>query len=356
MNPDTDPPRRGSARLRRRWIEEWEPEDGGFWETKGKSIALHTLAITTANLMMAFAVWFVVSALVVRLDKVGFDLSTTQLFWLAAMPGLAGGTFRILHTFLVPVFGTRDRREPLDRVAAPSPRRLVLRRSEPRHAVLGVPRPRVPRRARRRQLLLVHAVDEPLLPEAAAGHRARDPGRDRQLRRQPRPVPDAVGDRVRARRQRPGDRQGRGRLAPERRADLDPVRRLLRRPRLAPAPQRARAGERARADRHLPRQAHVDDDVAVRDDLRLVRGLRGDVPADDQGGLRWVRRRARSAHVRVPRAARRLDRAGRGRPARGPLRRRPADPGLGDRPARVRRSASRSSCSPSRRTTSSGSC
>jgi len=30
-----------------------------------------------------------------------------QLFWLAAMPGLAGGTLRLVHMFLIPIFGTR---------------------------------------------------------------------------------------------------------------------------------------------------------------------------------------------------------------------------------------------------------
>jgi NNP family nitrate/nitrite transporter-like MFS transporter len=89
------------------WLAEWAPEDETFWETTGKRIAWRTLRVTTANLTMAFAVWFLVSALVVRLPNVGFDLSTSQLFWLAAMPGLAGGTLRIVHTFLTPVFGTR---------------------------------------------------------------------------------------------------------------------------------------------------------------------------------------------------------------------------------------------------------
>ncbi len=89
------------------WLERWEPEDSAFWESEGKAIAWRTLRITTANLTMAFAVWFVVSALVVRLEDAGFDFSTTQLFWLAAMPGLAGGTFRIFHTFLTPLAGTR---------------------------------------------------------------------------------------------------------------------------------------------------------------------------------------------------------------------------------------------------------
>ena len=94
---------RGSAT----WLERWEPEDDAFWESQGRATAWRTLRITTANLTMAFAVWFVVSALVVRLEDAGFDFSTTQLFWLAAMPGLAGGTFRIFHTFLTPLAGTR---------------------------------------------------------------------------------------------------------------------------------------------------------------------------------------------------------------------------------------------------------
>ena len=42
-----------------------------------------------------------------RLPGVGFKLSSSQLFWLAALPGLAGGTLRIVHTFLVPLYGTR---------------------------------------------------------------------------------------------------------------------------------------------------------------------------------------------------------------------------------------------------------
>jgi NNP family nitrate/nitrite transporter-like MFS transporter len=89
------------------WLDRWEPEDESFWENQGKAIAWKTTWITTSNLVMAFVVWFVVSALVVRLDDIGFDLSTTQLFWLAAMPGLAGGTLRIVHTFLIPIYGTR---------------------------------------------------------------------------------------------------------------------------------------------------------------------------------------------------------------------------------------------------------
>lgn len=89
------------------WLKQWEPENPEFWASTGKGIAYRTLAITTANLMLAFIVWFVVSALVVRLPQIGFKLSTDELFWLTAMPGLAGGTLRLVHMFLTPVYGTR---------------------------------------------------------------------------------------------------------------------------------------------------------------------------------------------------------------------------------------------------------
>ncbi|MCB1632899.1 MAG: MFS transporter, partial [Pseudomonadales bacterium] len=42
-----------------------------------------------------------------KLPSVGFDFSTNQLFWLAAMPGLSGATLRIFYSFMVPVFGGR---------------------------------------------------------------------------------------------------------------------------------------------------------------------------------------------------------------------------------------------------------
>jgi len=92
----------------RAWLERWTPEDATFWKETGSRVAWRTLTITTASLVLSFASWFAMSAIVVRLPNVGFKFDTKQLFWLAAMPGLAGGTLRILHTFLVPIFGTRN--------------------------------------------------------------------------------------------------------------------------------------------------------------------------------------------------------------------------------------------------------
>lgn len=90
-----------------KWLTKWQPEDKNFWETEGEKTAWKTLWITTIALIFSFATWFVMSAIVVKLPGLGFKYSKDQLFWLAAMPGLAAGILRIIHTFLLPIYGTR---------------------------------------------------------------------------------------------------------------------------------------------------------------------------------------------------------------------------------------------------------
>jgi len=89
------------------WLTKWDPEENHFWNTEGEKVAWRTLWVTTIALTLSFATWFMVSAIVVKLPGIGFKFTQGQLFWLAAMPGLAAGTLRIVHTFLLPVFGTR---------------------------------------------------------------------------------------------------------------------------------------------------------------------------------------------------------------------------------------------------------
>jgi NNP family nitrate/nitrite transporter-like MFS transporter len=89
------------------WLTNWKPEDNEFWKTEGKSVAWKTLIITTLSLLFSFATWFMMSAVVTKLPGIGFSFTTGQLFWLAAMPGLAGGTLRLIHMFLIPIYGTR---------------------------------------------------------------------------------------------------------------------------------------------------------------------------------------------------------------------------------------------------------
>lgn len=90
-----------------RALSRWEPEDPAFWQQEGAAVARRNLWISVPALILAFAVWMVWSVVVVNLPQVGFRLSTNQMFWLAALPGLAGATLRVFYAFMVPVFGGR---------------------------------------------------------------------------------------------------------------------------------------------------------------------------------------------------------------------------------------------------------
>lgn len=86
------------------WLTSWTPEDPQQWDSRR---AWKTLWITTFSLTLAFITWFLVSALAPILNSIGFQLTTSQLYWLAAMPGLAGGSLRLMWMFLPPLAGTR---------------------------------------------------------------------------------------------------------------------------------------------------------------------------------------------------------------------------------------------------------
>ncbi len=88
-------------------LTEWTPEDPGFWERTGERIARRNLYISIPALLLAFCVWMVWSVVVAKLPSIGFEYSTNQLFWLAALPGLSGATLRIFYSFMVPIFGGR---------------------------------------------------------------------------------------------------------------------------------------------------------------------------------------------------------------------------------------------------------
>lgn len=82
----------------------WDPEDPEHWDS---GFAWRTLWITTYNLTLAFCVWYLVSAVAPRLTTIGYDLTSEQLYWLVAVPGLAGGIMRLIYMFLPPIVGTR---------------------------------------------------------------------------------------------------------------------------------------------------------------------------------------------------------------------------------------------------------
>lgn len=59
------------------------------------------------TLALAVAVWLLWSLAVAYLPAAGFRYSLNQLFWLAALPGLAGATLRVFYAIVAPAFGSR---------------------------------------------------------------------------------------------------------------------------------------------------------------------------------------------------------------------------------------------------------
>ncbi len=88
-------------------LEVWRPDDPEFWEATGRRIARRNLWISIPCLLLAFSIWMVWSVVVAKLPSIGFDYTTNELFWLAALPGLSGATLRMLYTFMVPIMGGR---------------------------------------------------------------------------------------------------------------------------------------------------------------------------------------------------------------------------------------------------------
>ncbi len=96
------------ARSAGRALRGWRPDDETFWQEKGRRIALRNLLISMPALFLSFAVWMVWSVVVVELPRIGFQFTTGELFWLAAIPGLSGAALRLAYSFVVPVFGGRN--------------------------------------------------------------------------------------------------------------------------------------------------------------------------------------------------------------------------------------------------------
>jgi NNP family nitrate/nitrite transporter-like MFS transporter len=86
------------------WLESWDPENEETWD---KHLAWRTLWITTFSLTMCFVAWFLPSAIVPKLNPLGYQFTQSQLYWLASIPGLAAGLLRIVWMVVPPIMGTR---------------------------------------------------------------------------------------------------------------------------------------------------------------------------------------------------------------------------------------------------------
>jgi NNP family nitrate/nitrite transporter-like MFS transporter len=93
---------------RKRWIEDWNPDDVEFWEQHGRRVARRNLVFSILAEHVGFSVWLLWSAVVVYLPRAGVDFTDDQRFWLLAVASLVGATVRLPYTFAVAVVGGRN--------------------------------------------------------------------------------------------------------------------------------------------------------------------------------------------------------------------------------------------------------
>ena len=154
-------PARGSRRL---------APGGPFWEHGAPDRAAQPVDFDP-GLLLSFAVWHGMVGGRGQAAAVGFNFTTDQLFWLAALPGISGATLRIFYSFMVPIFGGRLW-TTLSTGRCSSRRSASAMRCRTRHALLLLPGAGAALRLRRRQLRLVHGQHRLLLPEGGEGQGA----------------------------------------------------------------------------------------------------------------------------------------------------------------------------------------
>ncbi|SFC17012.1 MFS transporter, NNP family, nitrate/nitrite transporter [Nocardioides terrae] len=98
----------GAPRRTHRWIDDWRPEDEGFWAATGARVARRNLVWSIFAEHLGFSVWMIWSVSSALLAAVGFAFSAQQLFFLVAIPSLVGALLRLPYTFAVPAFGGRN--------------------------------------------------------------------------------------------------------------------------------------------------------------------------------------------------------------------------------------------------------
>jgi NNP family nitrate/nitrite transporter-like MFS transporter len=103
----TIPSTAGRKQLGARWIDDWRPEDGQFWEHTGQSVARRNLIFSVISEHIGFSVWSLWSVLVLFLGP-GYGFDPAQKFLLTALPTLVGAALRVPYTFAVGTFGGRN--------------------------------------------------------------------------------------------------------------------------------------------------------------------------------------------------------------------------------------------------------
>ncbi len=90
-----------------RWLDHWEPEDSGFWETTGKKVANRNLWFSIFCEHIGFSMWTVWSVLVLFMGN-AYGIDPAGKFLLVSLPALVGGLIRIPYTMAPAKYGGRN--------------------------------------------------------------------------------------------------------------------------------------------------------------------------------------------------------------------------------------------------------
>ena len=89
------------------WIEEWDPEDDGFWQRTGCRVAHCNLLFSVVAEHIGFSVWTLWSVMVLFMGP-EYGIDAAGKFFLVAVPTLVGAVLRLPYTFAVAMFGGRN--------------------------------------------------------------------------------------------------------------------------------------------------------------------------------------------------------------------------------------------------------
>ncbi|HJT04093.1 MAG TPA: nitrate/nitrite transporter [Pseudonocardiaceae bacterium] len=90
-----------------RWIDHWEPDDPGFWQTIGNRVASRNLWFSIFVEHIGFSMWTVWSVLVLFMGK-AYHVDPAGKFFLVSLPALIGSLIRIPYAMAPARFGGRN--------------------------------------------------------------------------------------------------------------------------------------------------------------------------------------------------------------------------------------------------------
>jgi MFS transporter, NNP family, nitrate/nitrite transporter len=106
--PDTFDPVDALGPLHRaHWIDDWRPEDHGFWNGGGARIARRNLIFSILSEHIGFSIWSMWSVFVLFLGP-DYGLDPSKKFLLTTVPTAVGAVLRLPYTFAVAKFGGRN--------------------------------------------------------------------------------------------------------------------------------------------------------------------------------------------------------------------------------------------------------